>query len=167
MAYSSKYYDPRKAHEYYMANRQLKGRRSTAGLNESGKAAASYVRSRLNDEYKRKSVEINMKRDAERKALRDKTNVTIERMRAQIKEFREMLKTANKLIKDNPQLAKMQDAIKALRAQTSAASKDITRKYSEMRRGLKAGIDERYMQELEKIKNDQNKRNANSSVWRR
>lgn len=166
MAYASKYYDPQKAHEYYMANRQLKGRRSTAGLNDDGKAAAQYVRSRLNDEYKSKSAELNAKRDAERKALKDKANAQIERMRAQIKEFKEMLKTANMLVKDNPMLAQMQQSIKDLRASTSAASKDITSKYSEMRKGLKAGLDERYMQELEKIRNDQSKRNVNSSVWR-
>ena len=34
MAYSSKYYDPQKAHEYYMKHRNLKGRRT---LNEKGK----------------------------------------------------------------------------------------------------------------------------------
>lgn len=167
MAYANKYYDPQKARDYYLANRQLKGRRSTAGLNDSGKAAATYVKNRLTDEYKSKSAEINAKRDAERKALKDKANAQIERMRAQIKEFREMLKSANMLVKDNPMLAQAQQSIKDLRAQTSAASKDITNKYSEMRKGLKAGLDERYLQELEKIKNDQSKRNVNSSVWRK
>ena len=47
MAYASKYYDPVKAHEYYMKHRQLKGRQSrtsTAGLNEMGKIAAKEVK---------------------------------------------------------------------------------------------------------------------------
>lgn len=48
--YASKYYDPVKAHEYYMRTRELKGRTSTAGLNESGREAASYIRKQLNAE---------------------------------------------------------------------------------------------------------------------
>ena len=35
--YASQYYDPVKAHEYYMRNRELKGRRSTSDLNDEGK----------------------------------------------------------------------------------------------------------------------------------
>lgn len=50
--YASPYYDPVKAHEYYMKNRELKGRKSTAGLSEEGRIAASYVKQRLNNEQK-------------------------------------------------------------------------------------------------------------------
>lgn len=35
--YASPYYDPVKAHEYYMRTRELKGRRSTTKLNDEGK----------------------------------------------------------------------------------------------------------------------------------
>ena len=37
MHYASKYYDPVKAHEYYLKNRELKGRRSTGSLDDEGK----------------------------------------------------------------------------------------------------------------------------------
>lgn len=50
--YASPYYDPVKAHEYYMKHRELKGRNSTAGLNDEGKAAASYVKEQLTTERK-------------------------------------------------------------------------------------------------------------------
>lgn len=56
--YASPYYDPVKAHEYYMKHRELKGRNSTAGLNDEGKAAASYVKEQLTTERKAK-VEAN------------------------------------------------------------------------------------------------------------
>nr|DAP80083.1 MAG TPA: hypothetical protein [Caudoviricetes sp.] len=56
--YASPYYDPVKAHEYYMKHRELKGRTSTAGLNDEGKAAASYVKEQLTTERKAK-VEAN------------------------------------------------------------------------------------------------------------
>lgn len=48
--YSSKYYDPQKAHEYYEQHKKLKGRQSTASLNETGKNAASYVKQQVNKE---------------------------------------------------------------------------------------------------------------------
>ena len=56
--YASPYYDPVKAHEYYIKHRELKGRASTAGLNDEGKAAASYVKEQLTTERKSK-VEAN------------------------------------------------------------------------------------------------------------
>ena len=55
--YASPYYDPVKAHEYYMKNRELKGensRKSTAGLNDEGKAVAQYVKNQLDTERKSK-----------------------------------------------------------------------------------------------------------------
>lgn len=55
--YASPYYDPVKAHEYYMKNRELKwenSRKSTAGLNDEGKAVARYVKNQLDTERKSK-----------------------------------------------------------------------------------------------------------------
>lgn len=52
--YASPYYDPVKAHEYYERTKKLKGRKSTSGLNESGKKAASYVKQQLDAERKQK-----------------------------------------------------------------------------------------------------------------
>lgn len=51
--YASPYYDPVKAHEYYMRTRELKGRKaSTAGLNDEGKGAATYVKGQIEGERK-------------------------------------------------------------------------------------------------------------------
>ena len=50
--YASPYYDPVWAHEYYMRNRELKGRKSK--LNDEGKEAADYVKSKLDEERKAK-----------------------------------------------------------------------------------------------------------------
>ena len=55
MAYASKYYDPVKAHEYYMKHRKLKeknARTSTKGLNEAGKIAAKEVKEGIKAEQK-------------------------------------------------------------------------------------------------------------------
>jgi hypothetical protein len=49
----SQYYDPVKAHEYYMRTRQLKGRRSTTALkSQSQKEGWSYVQSRIKEDKK-------------------------------------------------------------------------------------------------------------------
>ena len=48
--YASPYYDPEKAHEYYMKNRELKERKSTARLNEKGHEVADYVKSQVEAE---------------------------------------------------------------------------------------------------------------------
>ena len=53
--YKSKYYDPSKAHDYYMKHRQLKGRSkkaSIADLSDEGKIAAKEVKARIQEELK-------------------------------------------------------------------------------------------------------------------
>ena len=76
MAYKSKYYDPVKAHEYYLKHRKLKGRNtrsSTASLNEEGKVAAAEVKERLAEELKAALSKLPRRGATEqRKALREK-----------------------------------------------------------------------------------------------
>lgn len=50
--YASPYYDPVKAHEYYMKNRELVGRKSTTGLNDEGKLIARSTKQYLDDQKK-------------------------------------------------------------------------------------------------------------------
>ena len=74
MAYKSKYYNPAKAHEYYMKHRQLKGRKkatSTADLNEAGKIAAKEVKEQLQAELKAALKKVKKGNTAERKRLRE------------------------------------------------------------------------------------------------
>lgn len=60
--YTSKYYDPVKAHQYYEEHKKLKGRKaSTSKLNDTGKNAASYVKEQINKE-KKESIESESKR---------------------------------------------------------------------------------------------------------
>lgn len=57
MHYASPYYDPEKAHEYYMKNRELKNRKSTASLNEEGREHANYIKEQLYAERNKKIQE--------------------------------------------------------------------------------------------------------------
>ena len=52
--YASPYYDPQKAHEYYMHTRELKGR-STTSLNDDGKKIWSYTKNNIKSERLQRS----------------------------------------------------------------------------------------------------------------
>lgn len=78
--YASPYYDPVKAHEYYMKNRELKGensRKSTAGLNDEGKAIAKYVKNQLDTERKGKVEDHNNRTQAQINTNKANMNSTI------------------------------------------------------------------------------------------
>lgn len=64
MAYASKYYDPVKAHNYYMEHRKLKGRCGT--LNDTGKEALSYVKQQLKEQ---RDKELEAAKKAKEQAL--------------------------------------------------------------------------------------------------
>lgn len=64
MAYASKYYDPVKAHNYYMEHRKLKGRRGT--LNNTGEEALSYVKQQLKEQ---RDKELEAAKKAKEQAL--------------------------------------------------------------------------------------------------
>lgn len=58
--YASPYYDPQKAHEYYMRTRELKGR-STTSLNDDGKKIWSYTKNNIKSEKAAKVKEEQQK----------------------------------------------------------------------------------------------------------
>lgn len=127
MAYASKYYDPVKRHEYYMKHRQLKGRQqrqSTASLNEEGKIAAKEVKDAL---------------VAERKEAYDKIK---EEMNKKIEALRKKLKGMS------PERRKREkESIKA-------EIKSLREEAKEKKAKLKEEYQEKYLQELDKIKQD-------------
>lgn len=72
--YASKYYDPVKAHEYYMRTRKLKGRdgERSAPMNDAGREAKSYVSKNVREEFAEK-----------RKKHNEDTKNTLSRMRSE------------------------------------------------------------------------------------
>ncbi len=66
--YSSKYYDPEKAHEYYERTKKLTGRRSNKGLNEEGIAAAEYMRKQVDEQ---EAKELGTRRDEATRKIED------------------------------------------------------------------------------------------------
>lgn len=97
--YASPYYDPVKAHEYYMKNRELKKRKSTSSLNDEGKAVAGYVKEQLTTERKGKVDEHNVltksKIEANQKTL--KTDVEDRKKKLQNDLVNYRTETSNKI----------------------------------------------------------------------
>ena len=88
--YASPYYDPQKAHEYYMRTRELKGR-STTSLNDDGKKIWSYTKNNIKSEKAAKVKEEQEKRDQKITELREKAEATKEQISSRLKELNEAL----------------------------------------------------------------------------
>ena len=125
MAYKSKYYDPQKAHEYYMKHRQLKGRKkktSTADLSDAGKIAAKEVKEQLQAELKAALKKVKRGNTAERKRLRELYNAKYEAELDEIRKDPSMLKAAKQKKEKQPKQAK-QKAAKAAKSTSKSSSK--------------------------------------------
>lgn len=126
-AYKSKYYDPVKAHEYYMAHRVLTGRKkraSTSSLNDQGKAVAEMVKDKIKEERKQMFSGLS----------------TI--VKNEIKKMREKLKGLKG------------DERKAMREKIKAQSTELRSKYKDIKSKMSDFYQEKYLQELDKIKGD-------------
>ena len=136
MAYTSKYYDPVKAHEYYMKHRNLKGkknkydgmtydqimaekRKTTYGLNDMGKAAAKQIRESINAE----------KKEALKKIA--------EAVKARLKQLRETLKS------QGYDKYSIRSVCEGIREEAKAQKKKCRELYNE-----------KYYQELDKLRNE-------------
>lgn len=89
--YASPYYDPVKAHEYYMRTRELKGRRSATKLNDEGKKVWAYTKNEISSKKKEKVKEEQEKRKQKIAELRAKAKVTREQISAKLKELNAQL----------------------------------------------------------------------------
>lgn len=175
--YASPYYDPVKAHEYYMRTRELKGRTSTAGLNDEGKAAASYVKEQLTSERKSKVTANKEDTTNQIEKLREqkKANIAAHKaaMQKQIDGLREKLNNMSSVDKKKNR-ARISSNISALREQNAAErerlnaefqaqSKSLRNTQKETNENLKTEYDDKYVSELEKIKSNPSFQKAKSS----
>lgn len=88
--YSSDYYDPAKAHEYYMQNRNLKGR-TTSGLSEEGKEVWTSTKANIASEKKTKVMEANLEKEVELQNARSKAETTRLAITNKLKDLSEKL----------------------------------------------------------------------------
>lgn len=134
--YTSKYYDPVKAHQYYEEHKKLKGRKaSTSKLNDTGKNAASYVKEQINKE-KKESIESESKRYSN--SIFETTSEAKAKISQLQKKFKKLSTAQKKIlgpkIKNELQKLKEENARKRLilEAQHSKNISNINDKYSKI-----------------------------------
>lgn len=168
MHYASPYYDPVKAHEYYMKNRELSDRKSTSRLNEEGKIVAKQVKDSLNTERKGKveshknstNSQIESARNEKKSVIdahKQEMNKKIETLRATLSSMSKFEKAKNKELISN-QIASLREANakkrEELQAQFQSTSSSLRETHRNERSRLKDEYDEKYVEELDKIKSE-------------
>jgi len=129
--YASEYYDPVKAHEYYMKNRELKGRTSTSGLNDKGREAASYIKKQINDERDAKIAADKEKSNKTVKDLGEARKADIDAANQQLKTTVEQLNASKKSQVESAknqmqsQVDSLRDALKGMDKEAKAANREM------------------------------------------
>lgn len=152
--YASPYYDPVKAHEYYMDHRVLKGR-STKGMSDSQKENWSYVKTKVAEEKKVRKKELTTGRQEAIKQLRDRAT----EVRTQITE---KVKARVQQISDSVSEEKTKISEKAT-AEKEVVTKDLAKKkekLSEEAKREKERIAEKAKREKEKYSTSNIPKNA-------
>ena len=165
--YASPYYDPVKAHEYYMKTRELKGRTTTAKLNDEGKAAAKYIKEQLTTERKQKVEDHQIATNNKINGLRDKKSSTIEakknEMQKKIDDLMKQLENMpEKTESDMERFSGMIESLRNDNAQTrlqlqeefKKSSATLRSDHKQERTRLKEEYDQKYADELAKIRSD-------------
>lgn len=145
--YASKYYDPVKAHEYYMRTRQLKGS-DTQGktLNDEGKKAKAYITKKVREE--RDSVLKKEQSNRNQKIYSSSVEMSnqIRQLRLQMKQLTpEKKKTLGKQI---------QRKIAGLREDNARAKADFQKKYSEFAKKTRSDYSKTLDSEINKLYSD-------------
>lgn len=98
--YSSKYYDPAKAKAYYLANRELKGRKgSTSGLGSDQRAAVGYAKTQINTARKSESDGLKNSNVKNMATLRANATASRDRISKKLAALTEKLKADLKAVK--------------------------------------------------------------------
>lgn len=131
--YASPYYDPEKAHEYYEKHKQLKGRTSTAGLNEKGREAAKYVKEQINNEKKNNIQTARDTKDKEIDSAKNTKNSSIEQhtaaMNSRIEQLKDRLSGMSKADK-SANRENINSLIKSLREENAAKKDQLREQYA-------------------------------------
>lgn len=98
--YASKYYDPVKAHEYYMRTRELKGRRSSSKLNDEGKEIWSYTKNEITTDKKEDVEEERQNRDQKIEKLRSTASATRKAITDRLNDVKNAISQTSKFEKE-------------------------------------------------------------------
>lgn len=90
--YASENYDPVKAHEYYLRNRELKGQTSTKGFSDTQREAWAYAKNKIGTDQKAESQSAQASQQARLDGLRNTAQQTRDRVRTQLQDLANRLK---------------------------------------------------------------------------
>ena len=165
-AYSSEYYDPQKAHEYYEQHKELKGyanryggsrKLSTAGLNEKGREVAAVVKDRIMANKKYQTDKLREQTDIAKEKTRGEREQVISEMKsglsANISKLKSQLESMNPAqrkhakIKIGAQIEQLKKEANELRQSLSEHYKQVNAELSE---SLKAEVEKGSNEALDK-----------------
>lgn len=132
--YASPYYDPVKAHEYYMRTRELKGKRSTTQLNKDGKQVWAYTKNEIKTEKAAKVKEEQEKRRQKITQLRARAKATREQISAKLKDLNTQLTEDSSAEKERIDTRKKSDLEDIENDATSQKEKIEAKKTAEIER---------------------------------
>lgn len=172
--YSSPYYDPAKAHEYYEQHKKLKGKTTATSLNTEGRKIASYVKKQINDERDAKlQEETDSYKKQEEQKLKQKQN-TVKQHHEALTQRIESLQNLIKRMPENQkhsQLPKIKAAIYKLREANDKKRKEIEEKYAKdqhdssvnsqlNKQKIREEAESKYNEEYEKISKEKTYQNS-------
>lgn len=143
--YSSQYYDPVKAHEYYEQHKKLKGR-TTSGLNETGRKAVDYVKAEINKERDSKISDEHSKYSKDLKAYTSRANSLVRSLKDKLKK---MNKAQLKIF--GP---KILEQLNKLKMENEAKRSELLGKYKTEKEKITSEAESKYQNELSKISSD-------------
>ena len=170
--YASKYYDPVKAHEYYEKNKQLSGKKSapisTSTLNDTGREASGYVKTKIDEERDEKIKEKQGEYEKELKKLRgshnqyvkEKTKVLSGKISSLSSKYSKLNVAQRRILgpKLRMELNKLRaqnaDDIKKLNKELDKKKETLQNKHNESINSLKEEYANKYNDELSNISKD-------------
>ena len=143
--YSSPYYDPVKAHEYYEQHKKLNGR-TTSGLNETGRKAANYVKTEINKERDSRISDEHSKYSKDLKIYMSRANSLVRSLKDKL---RKMNKAQRKIF--GP---KILEQLNKLKMENDAKRSELLGKYKTEKEKITSEAENKYQNELSKISSD-------------
>lgn len=143
--YSSPYYDPVKAHEYYEQHKKLNGR-TTSGLNETGRKAANYVKTEINKERDSRISDEHSKYSKDLKIYMSRANSLVRSLKDKL---RKMNKAQRKIF--GP---KILEQLNKLKIENEAKRSELLGKYKTEKEKITSEAESKYQNELSKISSD-------------
>lgn len=170
MHYASPYYDPEKAHEYYMKHRELKGKSS---LNTTGKEAAEYVRGMLDEEKQAKLKALAERKESDEKSNSDALSQKLDAMqtknKADVEAYSDIVKKQIEKLQDlatnmknkrsvSIQIDALRDKNQKKKAQLTAAYQKSVASEKSASSDRKTSITKKYSDDVQKVKDDYKQR---------